>query len=345
MNENPLISVIIPVYNVEQYIERCIRSVIVQTYKNLEIIIVDDGSTDNSGNICDKLAQEDNRIKVFHQVNKGVSAARNIGLQEAHGEFIGFVDSDDFIDSDMYEYLYSLIKDNGADISFCKFRHFDFPMHFDDFEEIGGFEVIDSTEGLKRIVYHKQGFKGSIWIGLYLKKVISQFPVGIHHYEDEEFKIKCFLKSRKIVSGKEIKYNYRYRDSSSMHSKDYEMLIKDSEFVAMEIIPILSQFGTQNLVKTFNKRMLRRYSHLLIKALKDDLSVYCFIKIKSIILSYAYTIYTERQLWKAKFISLLLSINNPYPYFIIIKISDSFLRIIYFFRHFARILYRKEKYE
>ena len=115
----PLISIIIPVYNVNEYLEKCLCSVCGQTYKNLEIIVVDDGSTDGSGEICDMFAETDSRIKVIHQVNKGQSCARNEGLTIARGEYIGFVDSDDWIDPDMYEFLYHLLVDNDADISVC----------------------------------------------------------------------------------------------------------------------------------------------------------------------------------------------------------------------------------
>ena len=101
-----LISVIVPVYNIEsEYLERCLSSICNQTYKNLDIILVDDGSTDGSGDICDKFATEDNRIRVFHKENGGSSSARNLGIKEAKGEYIGFIDSDDYIEPDMYELL------------------------------------------------------------------------------------------------------------------------------------------------------------------------------------------------------------------------------------------------
>ena len=96
------ISVIVPVYNVEQYLERCVDSIINQTYKNLEILLVNDGSTDNSGQLCDELAKKDDRIRVIHKENGGLSDARNVGIDEAEAELIGFIDSDDYIDEDMY---------------------------------------------------------------------------------------------------------------------------------------------------------------------------------------------------------------------------------------------------
>src|SRR5665647_2657921 len=103
---NPLISIIVPIYKVENYIRNCVDSILNQTYKNLEVILVDDGSTDNCGNICDEYSLKDNRIKTIHKKNGGLSSARNAGLDVAKGEYIGFIDSDDWIEKDMYESLY-----------------------------------------------------------------------------------------------------------------------------------------------------------------------------------------------------------------------------------------------
>ena len=109
MNDNFLISVIVPVYNIEMYLERCVRSIMNQTYKNIEILLVDDGSSDGSGEICERLAEEDKRIRVFHKENGGSSSARNLGIREAKGEYLGFIDSDDYIEPDMYELLAAAI--------------------------------------------------------------------------------------------------------------------------------------------------------------------------------------------------------------------------------------------
>ena len=113
------ISVIVPVYNVEQYLERCVDSIINQTYKNLEIILVNDGSTDNSGQLCDELAKKDSRIRVIHKENGGVSEARNFGVKEISGEYVIFIDSDDYINKRMINVLYSQIKLEEADVSVC----------------------------------------------------------------------------------------------------------------------------------------------------------------------------------------------------------------------------------
>lgn len=113
------LSVIVPIYNVEKFLRRCIDSIINQSYSNLEIILVDDGSPDNCGKICDEYAALDNRIKVIHQANGGLSAARNIGIDSATGEYVAFIDSDDYIASNMYDEMISLMETNDLDIISC----------------------------------------------------------------------------------------------------------------------------------------------------------------------------------------------------------------------------------
>ena len=110
MEKNPLISVIVPIYDVESYLPKCVESVLRQTYTNLEIILVDDGSPDNSGKICDDFAARDPRVRVIHKENGGLSSARNAGLDAAHGEYITFLDSDDWIAEDAYEHLLSVLR-------------------------------------------------------------------------------------------------------------------------------------------------------------------------------------------------------------------------------------------
>ena len=119
MRKKPLISVIVPVYNVESYLERCLKSVISQTYSCLEIILIDDGSTDCSGEICDRYQKKDNRISVIHKKNGGLSSARNVGISLASGDYVGFVDSDDWILPEMYEKLLKIIQKKDCDISVC----------------------------------------------------------------------------------------------------------------------------------------------------------------------------------------------------------------------------------
>src|SRR5690554_80942 len=116
-----LISIIVPVYNVEKYIDRCMKSIFSQSYQNIEIILINDGSTDNSGSLCDTYLNNNSKIKVIHKTNGGVSSARNVGLELAEGEYIGFVDPDDWIEPSMYESMYNNIKKNNSEICICNY--------------------------------------------------------------------------------------------------------------------------------------------------------------------------------------------------------------------------------
>lgn len=149
------ISIIVPIYKVEDYLERCVDSIVNQTYKNLEIILVDDGSPDNCPTICDELAKADKRIKVVHKENGGLSDARNAGMDISTGDYIGFVDSDDYVESDMFEVLVDAIEENNADISCCRYTKV-----WDDgeTEAIGNDEkvyVYEGIDGLKEYLYAK----------------------------------------------------------------------------------------------------------------------------------------------------------------------------------------------
>ena len=117
-----LITVIVPVFKVEKYLEKCVKSICCQTYKNLEIILVDDGSPDNCGKMCDKYAKSDKRIKVIHKENGGLSDARNAGIKMATGKYIAFVDSDDYVSNDYIEYMYKILKKENAKISICELQ-------------------------------------------------------------------------------------------------------------------------------------------------------------------------------------------------------------------------------
>ena len=120
-SERDLISVIVPVYNVEPFLDRCMQSILRQTYRNLEIILVDDGSTDASAQLCDDYARKDGRVKVLHKTNGGLSDARNAGLELASGAYIGYVDSDDWIEPDMYEQMHRACVENNARIAVCRY--------------------------------------------------------------------------------------------------------------------------------------------------------------------------------------------------------------------------------
>ena len=193
-----LISIIIPVYNVEKYLERCVKSVINQTYKNLEIILVDDGAKDNSGKMCDELSKLDSRIKVIHKENGGLSDARNFGLKIATGDYIGFVDSDDYIADDMYETLYYTIKNNNADISIVSFYEM-YKEKVIGVRDSGNLEILSKQEAMKELLIDTK-IQSYAWNKLFKKELFNdlKFPTG-KNFEDIATTLLLFEKCDKVA--------------------------------------------------------------------------------------------------------------------------------------------------
>lgn len=212
-----LISVIVPVYNVEKYLEKCIFSITQQTYNNLEIILVDDGSYDSSPQICDLWAAKDYRIQVFHIKNSGGGQARNWGLNHANGEYIAFVDSDDYISEYMFEYLEQQLKD-GYDIAECDYLTVQKDNAvFDKFEAEDSFIECTAKDALAFNV-KDQIFKQIIWNKLYRKEVIGEirFPVGTQ-IDDEFWTYKVIGNAQKLIHSDKKLYAYRQQADSIMH--------------------------------------------------------------------------------------------------------------------------------
>ena len=214
----PLISIIVPVYNVKDYLSKCLQSICGQTYKNLEIILIDDGSSDGSGELCDLFAQRDGRIKVIHQANAGQSAARNRGLAVAQGEFLGFVDSDDWIEPDMYEFLYHLLKENGADISICS-HYIETAVKTRVKHSSGQFSSFSREEAIRTLVEDKR-IRNYMWDKLYKRQLFAgiYFPVN-RVFEDIAVSYQIFYKTQKVVMQDCPKYHYVIREGSAMQGK------------------------------------------------------------------------------------------------------------------------------
>ncbi len=216
-----LISVIVPVYNVEEYLDRCIESIVTQTYKDLEIILVDDGSPDNCPEMCDEWAKKDERIKVIHKENGGLSDARNAGMKIATGEYIGFVDSDDFIHNEMYEILSSLLFNNSADVVQCEMLKFS-EMPFSGFTNSEEKPVVSFTaeEAIRDLLTGKT--IGVTCPNLIVKSNIAKsvlFEVGRIN-EDVLWTYRVFSKAEKITVTNLKLYAYYQRQGSIMNN-DY----------------------------------------------------------------------------------------------------------------------------
>lgn len=209
-----LISIIIPVYKVEEYLNKCIDSVINQSYKNLEIILVDDGSPDNCPQICDEYSRKDNRIKVIHKKNGGQSEARNCGLDIAKGKYIGFVDSDDYIKEDMFEILYKNMINYDADISLCNIIKIKKKSN-ENVENYDEIEIYNSSDSIKQLL--KQHITNYLPNKLYKREIWEEIrlPEG-KILEDMDVMYRLIEKSNKIVATNKTEYYYFIRKDSSI---------------------------------------------------------------------------------------------------------------------------------
>ena len=220
--DNELISIIVPVYNAHKTLERCVNSICNQNYQNIEVILVNDGSKDNSLEIANKLARQDRRIKVVSQENSGVSAARNLGIQASKGKYIGFVDADDWVGEDIYLSMYTSMKDNNADLVLCNYTQVYETKYIRRNEFIG---IQDNKSSLKESVLvhiisrHENNIMGTCWRMLILKELLSEndisFDLGIRMSEDMMFLIKCVHASNSIVLDENDEYYYWMNQNSA----------------------------------------------------------------------------------------------------------------------------------
>ena len=217
--EYPLISIIIPAYNIENYIERCLETVQNQTYRNLQIILVDDGSTDRTGEIIDAISERDSRVLAVHNKNQGVSSARNSGLDIAEGEYIGFVDGDDIIEPDMYQKMLEEAITYKADIVHCGYKMV-FPNRVDAYYGTGEKRIQNTHKGIVDLLEGKPVEPG-IWNKLYYRDIVSdlRFEPDIRINEDLLFNYYAFKRSKISVFLDEPYYHYMIRKNSASTSE------------------------------------------------------------------------------------------------------------------------------
>ena len=210
MDLGPMISIIVPVYKVEPYLRQCVDSILGQTYRDIEVLLIDDGSSDRCGEICDEYARIDNRIRVFHTENRGVASARQTGLLEARGEYIGFVDSDDWIEPEMFRTMLSGIENANADIIVCAFWR----EHFSSRREHRIRETVyTGKDALRALV--EGTISNYLWDKLYHRALLQNilFPIG-KLYEDIPVMHQIVGKSNRTVLVQQPLYHYRQRPES-----------------------------------------------------------------------------------------------------------------------------------
>lgn len=252
-----LVSIIVPIYNVEKYLEKCIKSIINQTYRNLEIILINDGSIDESANICEKYKEQDNRIVFINKKNGGAASAKNEGLKVAKGDYIAFVDSDDFIEPDMIEYMVNTIKKYNADIIQCSFTNL-----YKNTEKFKQDKIIEQKIESKDFLelFLTKWDSSLFWNKLFKREVIENvfFKQG-RCIDDEFFTYKCVINSKSIVTSNKIVYNYRMRKSGVMKSEgSQKQILKDRVDYLYERYELVRKIY-KDLDKDFLEHLLTYY--------------------------------------------------------------------------------------
>ena len=244
----PKISIIVPVYKVEKYLNKCVDSILGQSFSDFELILVDDGSPDNCPFICDEYAKKDSRVKVIHKTNGGLSDARNAGIEIAKGEYLAFIDSDDYVAPDTYEHAFNLMLENNADMVVfdAVIVNENQDAEFIDSEE---FFVYDKNVALTEMIVNRK-FSVNAWNKLYKKELFSslRYPKGML-YEDLALTYKLIDLCKTVVYTKAKKYAYVQRESSIMGQTGYKMK-KDKVIIVKEMIEHFSDY--KNKLKIYS---------------------------------------------------------------------------------------------
>lgn len=299
-----LVSVIVPVYNVEEYLRDCIDRVCMQTYRNIEIILVDDGSTDNSGQICEAYASQDNRIKVIHKMNGGLSSARNAGIEASSGDILAFVDSDDYPDINMIEVMLPFFDGNKSDIVCCDYTWKE--------EELGmgeGINVMSAPHAISEYL-NDTGYRTFAWNKLYRKELFSdvKFPEG-ELYEDIKTIYSLFKKSEIVTYVRQKLYYYRTRSGSitNTFSEKHRDVIRAINHVYKD-----SKTVEGIDYRSFNSGYISHYVRFIKKGILADVDMSRELKyIKRIIRKSIYSIISNKGLYTKNKLGMLLLAVSP----------------------------------
>lgn len=289
MKELPLISIIVPVYNTLEYLEGCFNSISNQKYNNLEVIIIDDGSTDGSASFCDEYIKKDSRFQVVHLDNRGVSSARNVGLKIAKGKYIGFVDSDDRIVPEMYEELYNLMVKNASNMAICNQTRIINDNGILD-SNLKGVYVFNRNEAINEVLLGRT-FVGGPCNKLFDANICKEFifDEDIAYGEDLLFVIKNLLKCKNVVYTSKAYYNYYIRENSACTSSFNEKTFTD-HISRERILKLMQETEEKDLIELahtafllcdigllgkiyYDKSARKTYSRILQKSLRTHFSV------------------------------------------------------------------------
>ncbi len=264
--EKKKISIIVPIYNVEKYLKKCVESILNQTYKNIEVILINDGSTDNANEICLELEKNDQRVKYISTKNKGVCHARNEGLLIATGEYITFVDADDYIEPNMYEEMIKDIEKNNADIGICGYDTGDTTK-----EKTLEKKIFDREEAIKNL-FNDNSYRGFLWNKVYKKEVlydeeknIKLFDERLKILEDLVYNYDIFNKINKVIYNHKKFYHYIQRESSVLNTKFSKARL--TTLIALDIL--IEKIQDEYIKNELKIHYLRSASHSLYYLKKD----------------------------------------------------------------------------
>ncbi len=291
-NNEPLISLVVPIYNVKDYLKRCIVSLINQSYKKLEIILVDDGSTDGSSELCEVLAKGDKRIKVIHKINGGLSDARNTGIVNSTGEYISFIDSDDWLSKDSIKILFNNLRDNNTDISSGKMIRV-FNDNINQFQTIEEkCQVFNKEEALENMMYLHE-ITNSACAKMYKREIFNKirYPKG-KLYEDLGTTYKVISECKKISVTNQIIYYYYQNSNSIMHYKYNSKRLQALEFAKEEL-----EFIEKKYPNIKNAAIFRLYIECIY--ILGDMPLFCEDSaiVKKYIKKYRKTVLRDRKLY------------------------------------------------
>ena len=317
------ISIIIPVYNVEKYVSRCIESLLRQTFDDIEILLINDGSKDSSGQICDEMAQKDTRIKVFHQENQGVSVARNLGISKASADYIIFVDSDDFVAPTMCEKLYEIITQNCCELVVCKAYDTDSEELIDlkSEKEKHSILILNQKDGVFKMS-DPFAYLCAPWGKIFKKEIVlkCEFPVGVPMAQDLHFVYSYLAHCKNIVFTEEKLYYYFAREDSTVHTPILGEKAEKLLFVHNDSVQRLSWVTDKKLYHQINAYFSCNCEMMILNSLilTDNTNNELIPKIQAMLKKNSKSI-IKSSLPVMKKVQMLLAAVNPELYKLIYK--------------------------